>query len=184
HGFFGGAEGLHGDHGAEDLVGGDVGSGGNVGDDCWLDEVAGSFQCRTTNGHVESRLARFGQGFLDAFKVGPGNHGADFHVVAGFGSANYQRADFAHQMLGELFGHGLVHQHAAGSTAVLAGVPESCIADPSCGGPEIGVGEDNNRRFAAKFQVDALDGLGRSFSDCLTAYDAAGQGNEGDVRVL
>ena len=113
-----------------------------------------------------------------------GDHGADFDVVAGLGLADHQGADLPDQVLGELFGHGLVHQDAAGSAAVLAGVPEPGIADTGSGGAEVGVGEDDNRSLAAEFQVDALDGLRGGFGHGLAADDAARQGHEVNVGVF
>ena len=59
----------------------------------------------------------------DPFEVHLGDQRADLDVVTGAGFAYHQGADFADQVVGELCGDRLVHQHPAAGTAFLPGVP-------------------------------------------------------------
>ena len=120
----------------------------------------------------------------DAVEVGLRGQRPDLDVVACAGLADDHRGDLVDEQLGELVGHGLVDQHAAGGAALLAGVPVARGAQRGCGGGQVGVGEDDHRGLAAQFEVDALEGLGGGAGHRLAAADRSGERDHGDVGVF
>lgn len=57
----------------------------------------------------------------------------------------------------ELIVDGLVNDHASGRGAILAAVEERCLGDAGGGLLDVDVAEDDRRRFAAQFEVRALE---------------------------
>ena len=119
----------------------------------------------------------------DPVEVGLGDQRPDLDVVAGAGLADDQRADLADQVVGELRGHRLVHQHPAAGAALLPGVPVAGGAQRAGRGGQVGVGEDDHRGLAAEFEVDPLERLGGVVGHRLAAVHRAGQRDHVDVGV-
>ena len=71
----------------------------------------------------------------------------------------------------ELIVDGLVNDHASGRGAILAAVEERCLGDAGGGLLDVDVAEDDRRRFAAQFEVRALELLccGHGDSDARPA---------------
>ena len=115
--------------------------------------------------------------------MGLGHHRPDFDVVAGAGFADDQGGYLADQLVDELLGDRGVHEYAAAGAAFLAGVPVAGCPQRGGGGGQIGVGEDQHRGFAAEFEVDPLQRVGRRFGDCAAGGHRAGQRDHVEVRV-
>jgi len=93
----------------------------------------------------------------DPFEVHLGDQRADLDVVTGAGFAYHQGADFADQVVGELCGDRLVHQHPAAGTAFLPGVPVPGGAQRRRRFVEVGAVEDDHRRLTAELEVHPLE---------------------------
>ena len=186
-GFFFGVEGLDGDDGAKNfLLVGSAGLG-EVGNDGGGDKKA------VVVGGVELHAVAAAEDFA-AFFLGEGDVGEDF-VEVGFahdgaylggvlgGVAHAEGADALGEGLEEAGVQGALHKYAAAAEANLALVGEGGTHGGAQHFVEVAVREDDVGVFAAQLQAEFFEegrGLGADFG---TGYGAAGEGNDGDVRV-
>ena len=121
---------------AEDLLAGAPPSG--VDQHRRGDEVAVAERSAADGGAESLRLGPL-QVAGDPVEVGLRRQRPDLDVVAGAGLADDHRGDLVDEQLGELVGHRLVDQHAAGGAALLARVPVAGGAQRGRGGGQVGV---------------------------------------------
>lgn len=84
----------------------------------------------------------------------------------------------------ELIVDGLVNDHASGRGAILAAVEERCLGDAGGGLLDVDVAEDDRRRFAAQFEVRALELLCCGHGDSDARPHRTGDRDETEGRVL
>ena len=97
---------------------------------------------------------------------------------------NLQLAGLFGDALDDLVVDRLMGEQPRARRAALALIVEDRARGSGDGELEIGVGEDDGRRFAAKLQRDALEIAGRRLDDQLADFGRAGERHLVDVRMF
>src|SRR5699024_8507045 len=155
-------EGFHRNDRAKDFFPCGFGAWQNVGQHGRLDKEALAVGGLATEyGHRPFLLCAL-QESLDSLEMLLGYQRTLLDVVAFDWVAHAQRLNLRHQLFHQLSFYFLVHQDAGTSAALLARVPEPCLANAFCNRVKIGILKDNNWCFATKFQVHSLQRITRS----------------------
>src|SRR5699024_426696 len=177
-------EGFHRNDRAKDFFPCSFGAWQNVGQHGRLDKEALAVGGLATEYCHCALLLCSLQESLDSLEMLLGYQRTLLDVVAFDWVAHAQRFNLRYQLFYQFSFYFLVYQDAGTSAALLARVPEPCLANAFCNRVKIGILKDNNWCFATKFQVHSLQLITHSGGDRTPTANAAGHRHHGNFFMV